>query len=114
MERQALFMKRPHIAIVGGGPGGLAAAITLANDGMRVSLFEKNSHFGGKLMPVELDSYHFDFGPNTITMPHIFREVIEQTGRDPDQYFQFENSPSIRATILRTAATSTLPQTAHT
>lgn len=90
MERQALFMKRPHIAIVGGGLGGLAAAITLATAGMRVSLFEKNSHFGGKLMPVELGSYHFDFGPNTITMPHIFRQVIEQTGRDPEQYFQLE------------------------
>lgn len=90
MERQALFMNRPHIAIIGGGLGGLSAAITLANAGMRVSLFEKNSHFGGKLMPVALGSYHFDFGPNTITMPHIFREVIEQTGRDPEQYFQLE------------------------
>ncbi len=83
-------MKRPHIAIIGGGLGGLSAAITLANAGMRVSLFEKNSHFGGKLMPVELGSYRFDFGPNTITMPHIFRQVIEQTGRDPEQYFQLE------------------------
>ena len=90
MERQALFMNRPHIAIVGGGLGGLAAAVTLAHAGMRVSLFEKNSHFGGKLMPVELGSYRFDFGPNTITLPGVFQQVIAQTGRDPEQYFQLE------------------------
>ncbi|WP_251047904.1 phytoene desaturase family protein [Planococcus sp. ISL-109] len=83
-------MNRQHIAIVGGGLGGLAAAVTLAHAGMRVSLFEKNSHFGGKLMPVELGSYRFDFGPNTITMPGLFQQVIAQTGRNPEDYFQLE------------------------
>lgn len=75
------------VAVIGAGLGGLAAAITLANQGYQVEVFEKNSHVGGKLMPVQLQNYGFDFGPNTITMPHVFREVIEQTGRKASDYF---------------------------
>ncbi|MED4533163.1 phytoene desaturase family protein [Metabacillus fastidiosus] len=75
------------IIIVGGGLGGLSAAVTLANAGFQVELFEKNRHFGGKLMHVQLGDYSFDFGPNTITMPYIFQEVIEQTGEKAEDYF---------------------------
>ncbi|MFZ3589172.1 phytoene desaturase family protein [Bacillus sp. DJP31] len=78
------------ISIIGGGLGGLSAAITLAHHGFLVDVFEKNDHFGGKLMKVTLGDYSFDFGPNTITMPHVFGQVISQTGEDPDDYIQFE------------------------
>lgn len=77
------------IVIVGGGLGGLASAVTLAHAGFDVELFEKNSHLGGKLMPVELGSYRFDFGPNTITMPAVFNKVISQTGEEPQNYLDF-------------------------
>jgi phytoene desaturase len=81
---------RKKVAIIGGGLGGLSAAITLANHDFDVTLFEKNTHFGGKMMPVKLGSAHFDFGPNTITMPHIFNQVIEQTGELAESYLQFQ------------------------
>lgn len=74
--------------IVGGGLGGLAAAVTLANAGVAVELYEKNNHFGGKLMPVKLGNHSFDFGPNTITMPEVFNAVIEQTGESASDYFE--------------------------
>lgn len=74
--------------IIGGGLGGLAAAATLANAGIQVELYEKNSHFGGKLMPVQLGSHSFDFGPNTITMPEVFNSIIEQTGESASDYFE--------------------------
>lgn len=77
------------IVIVGGGLGGLASAVTLAHAGFEVELFEKNDHLGGKLMPVKLGSYHFDFGPNTITMPAVFNKVISQTGENPADYLKF-------------------------
>lgn len=77
------------IVIVGGGLGGLASAVTLAHAGFEVELFEKNNHLGGKLMPVKLGSYHFDFGPNTITMPAVFNKVISQTGENPADYLEF-------------------------
>lgn len=78
-------MKR--VAIIGAGLGGLSAAITLAHAGYQVDVFEKNDHAGGKLMPIQLRTYGFDFGPNTITMPQVFRQVIEQTGRKAEDYF---------------------------
>ena len=77
------------IVIVGGGLGGLASAVTLAHAGFEVELFEKNDHLGGKLMPIKLGSYHFDFGPNTITMPAVFNKVISQTGENPLDYLEF-------------------------
>ncbi|WP_078553117.1 phytoene desaturase family protein [Bacillus alkalicellulosilyticus] len=77
------------IMIIGGGLGGLSAAITLASKGYDVHLFEKNNHLGGKLKRVANDQYQFDFGPNTITMPHVFQNVILNSGANPDDYFQF-------------------------
>ena len=79
---------KKKVIIIGGGLAGLSAAITLANKGFQVELFEKNKHFGGKLMPVVLGDYTFDFGPNTITMPDVFRKVIEQTGEKAEDYFR--------------------------
>ncbi|UII55491.1 phytoene desaturase family protein [Cytobacillus spongiae] len=76
------------VAIIGGGLGGLSAAITLANAGFDVEVFEKNGHLGGKLMQVQLNDYSFDFGPNTITMPSVFKKVIEQTGETAADYFE--------------------------
>ncbi|MDR3088192.1 MAG: FAD-dependent oxidoreductase [Desulfobulbaceae bacterium] len=38
-----------HIAVVGGGPAGLACAVTAAMRGHRVTLFEKSGEIGGQL-----------------------------------------------------------------
>ena len=37
------------IAVIGGGPAGIAAAVTAARAGKKVALFEKNSFLGGAL-----------------------------------------------------------------
>ena len=77
------------IGIIGGGLGGLSCAISLAHKGYEVHLFEKNSTLGGKMRPVTLGDYYFDFGPNTITMPYVFKQVLEQTGVKAEDYFSF-------------------------
>ncbi|WP_216830483.1 phytoene desaturase family protein [Alkalihalobacterium elongatum] len=78
------------VVIIGGGLGGLAAATLLAFNGYGVTLFEKNTHVGGKLKRIQSNGYIFDFGPNTITMPCVFRGIIEQTGQKSEDYFQFQ------------------------
>lgn len=78
------------VVIIGAGLGGLSAAISLAVKGFHVTVIEKNSHAGGKLMPVKLGDYSFDFGPNTITMPEIFQEVVQLAGENPNDYFTFQ------------------------
>lgn len=42
-------MKTTEIAIIGGGPAGLSAAISAASSGAKVTLIERNSDLGGQL-----------------------------------------------------------------
>ncbi|MBO7275102.1 MAG: FAD-dependent oxidoreductase, partial [Clostridia bacterium] len=43
------YSYRYDIAVVGGGPAGLAAAITAARRGKKVVIVEKNGYLGGNL-----------------------------------------------------------------
>lgn len=53
------------VIVIGGGLGGLSAAISLAQKGYDVSLYEKNDHIGGKVNRLEQDGFGFgfDLGP---------------------------------------------------
>jgi phytoene desaturase len=70
--------------IVGGGLGGLAAAIRLAVRGRHVVLCEKNERVGGKLNIVVEEGYTFDTGPSLLTMPWVLRELFAAAGRRLD------------------------------
>ncbi|PYZ98524.1 phytoene desaturase [Alteribacter lacisalsi] len=82
--------RQKKIAVIGAGLGGLAASIRLASKGADVTLYEKNSYAGGKLHSKALGTHTFDFGPNTITMPHVFQNVLYDAGENPDDYFRFD------------------------
>ncbi len=73
-----------QVVIVGGGIGGLAASIRLANAGYRVRVLEKNDRVGGKLGIVEAQGYTFDTGPSLFTMPWVVRELWSSVGRNAD------------------------------
>ncbi len=49
MNTRSMTNQIPDIALVGGGPAGMLAAITLAEYGMNVTLFERNTRLGRKL-----------------------------------------------------------------
>ncbi|MFC4738032.1 phytoene desaturase family protein [Bacillus daqingensis] len=82
-------MSKQHVVIIGAGLGGLSSAIVLQSKGYQVTCLEKNSRPGGKLHEIKLDTASFDFGPNTITMPHVFQDVLRGAGLEPDDYFTF-------------------------
>ncbi len=77
-----------HIAVIGGGIGGLSAAIRLSVAGFRVTLLEKNERIGGKLNLWEAPHPHrpqdrpfrFDTGPSLLTMPFVFEELFSAAG----------------------------------
>lgn len=77
------------IAIIGAGLGGLSASIKLASKGYDVHVFEKNTYTGGKMMPVKLGTHHFDFGPNTMTMPEVFDSIFEEADLNPRNYYSW-------------------------
>lgn len=66
-----------RIAIIGGGLGGISAAVYLAKMGFKVDIFEKNSTLGGKLNESRLGQYRFDTGPTLLTMPFVFERLLD-------------------------------------
>jgi len=71
---------RPHIAVVGAGVGGLAAALRLAHGGARVSVFERHAGPGGKMRTTPSDAGPVDAGPTVLTMKHVFEQLFAETG----------------------------------
>jgi protoporphyrinogen oxidase len=48
--------------ILGGGPAGLGAGMVLAKEGIKCSVFEKDSQVGGISKTIEKDGFYFDLG----------------------------------------------------
>lgn len=78
--------KEKHIAIIGAGPGGLSAAMILANRGYRVSVYEREDRVGGRNRNIELGPYRFDLGPTFLMMEFFLREIFQLAGRNIDDY----------------------------
>ena len=70
---------------MGGGVGGLAAAIRLAADGHEVTVIERNPIVGGKLASFERDGFRFETGPSLLTLPAVFDEVLALAGTSLDE-----------------------------
>src|SRR5689334_15441980 len=68
------------IIVIGGGLGGLSAAIHLAAAGQRVTLIEKNERLGGKASLVAEEGYFFDTGPSLLTMPWVVDQLYQTAG----------------------------------
>ena len=60
------------ISIIGSGFSSLSAACYLAKAGYDVSVFEKNSEFGGRARQFKEKGFTFDMGPSWYWMPDVF------------------------------------------
>jgi phytoene desaturase len=68
------------VGVIGAGIGGLALSIRLANQGFKVTIFEKNSYPGGKLSELNMNGFRFDKGPSLFTMPALIDELTHLQG----------------------------------
>lgn len=81
--------KAKKIAVIGAGPGGLAAAMVLAHRGFDVTVFEKERHPGGRTSHLDIGPYRFDLGPTFLMMRYILDQLFEDTGRKSEDYLDF-------------------------
>lgn len=70
------------VVIVGGGIGGLSAAIHLRIAGFSVTVLEQNDRVGGRASLLEVDGFRFDTGPSLVNYPWVFEELFASAGRD--------------------------------
>ena len=69
-----------RIAIIGAGPGGLAASMLLAARGLEVDVYERQATVGGRTKTWEQDGYRFDLGPTFFLYPRVLEEIFEACG----------------------------------
>ncbi|WP_036605592.1 phytoene desaturase family protein [Paenibacillus assamensis] len=81
-------MSSKKIAIVGAGPGGLAAGMLLSAQGYHVTIYEKQPHIGGRTSRFQLGEYKFDRGPTFFMMPHILEELFTAARRNLHDYVE--------------------------
>ncbi|MDD3940903.1 MAG: phytoene desaturase family protein [Sphaerochaetaceae bacterium] len=74
------------VHVIGGGLGGLSAAITLATAGMQVILHEQQPTVGGKANTRMIGDFRFDTGPSLLTLPSVFARLFERAGKRIDSY----------------------------
>lgn len=86
-------MSQKKIIIIGGGLGGISAAIRLAQSGFDVSLYDKNNHIGGKVNRLETEGFGFDLGPSILTMPYIFENLFNYSDKQMKDYVTNERLP---------------------
>lgn len=69
-----------HVAVIGAGFAGLAAALRLAGAGARVTVLDHLGWAGGK---AALGYRDFSSGPTVVTMPQVFRALHARSGLPP-------------------------------
>jgi phytoene desaturase len=75
--------------VVGGGLGGMAAALRLRKRGYDVTIIDKQDKLGGRAYVFKRGGYTFDAGPTVITAPFLFDELFELFGKKREDYVKF-------------------------
>jgi len=102
-------MKSKSVIVIGAGIGGITAAIHLARRGVKVTVFEKNSHAGGRCDRFSRDGHHFDAGPTLLVMPLLYqaefaalgtsmREILDLQRVDPTYHLVFDDGSRLALT----------------
>ncbi len=104
---------KQRIAIIGSGPGGLAAAMLLAKAGAEVTVYEARDVLGGRSSTTvgasKSGTFRFDTGPTFFLYPRVLADIFTACGRrledevelirlDPQYHLIFEAGGEIQAT----------------
>ena len=77
------------VAVIGGGFGGLAAALRCKKLGFDVTVIERQDILGGRARVFQKGGYRHDAGPTVITAPFLFEELFELFDEKLEDYLEF-------------------------
>ena len=75
--------------VIGGGFGGMAAALRLHARGYEVTIIDRCKRLGGRAQVFEREGFRHDAGPTVITAPFLFDEIFELFGKKRSDYVEF-------------------------
>ena len=79
--------------VIGGGFGGMAAALRARKKGYDILLIDRCPRLGGRAQVFERGGYRHDAGPTVITAPFLFEELFTlHLASDSKDYVQLVNS----------------------
>ena len=82
------FPGQRSIGIVGAGLGGLSAAVHLARQGWKVTVYEANEQPGGRANRIRAHGFTFDTGPTLLNYPWVFEQLFASAGRKLSDYLE--------------------------
>jgi phytoene desaturase len=80
-------MHSPNVIVIGAGFSGISAATSLADQGYKVTILEKNSGPGGRARVFRAEGFTFDMGPSWYWMPDVFEAYFRKFGKQPADYY---------------------------
>ena len=89
MSAAGTVPENPALVVIGGGIGGLSAAILAASQGLRVQVLERAARVGGKMREIEVAGRAIDSGPTVMTMRWAFDQLFAAAGRQLGDYVEF-------------------------
>ena len=93
-------MTTTRAVIIGGGLGGLSAALELRRRGYQVVVLERHQSLGGKASERIDTGYRWDEGPSIVVMPWVYKTLFESSGLDPDRYLKLKRlDPAFRVVL---------------
>ncbi len=81
------------VCVMGGGFGGIAAALRARALGHTVTLVERQASLGGRAQVFERNGYKHDAGPTVITAPFLFDELFSLFNKKRQDYIEFKPLP---------------------
>ena len=82
-------LKDEKVLVIGGGFGGIAAALRSRSLGFDVTLIDRLDNLGGRAQTLEIDGFKHDTGPTVITAPFLFGELFELFEEDINDHLTF-------------------------